>query len=76
MKLIPNNIDVTEQFVILNRFLDMVERWQKYAIENDIDATELLEASGVKCYKINKRLAGFEIVDFEKYLMFVLKYSG
>lgn len=79
MKLIPNDISVTEQFEIYNRFIEMVIQWDgRYPFDpKHINTKRLLKESGVKCYHVSNanRLAGFEIVDHKKYMVFVLKYA-
>jgi hypothetical protein len=76
-KLIPNNITVSEQFVILTNFMTIVSKWDKGQFPCNVD--KLLEDSGVKCTHLGPRrrhrLGGFEVVDEKKYLFFVLKWS-
>lgn len=81
MKLIPNDITVEQQFKILGKFLRLVENWAgvpRYNIDQicfEIDVDELLKDSGVKCQLLNNRLVGFEIVNKQAYLMFMLRWS-
>ena len=79
MKLIPNDISVTEQFELYNRFIEMVIKWDgRYPFDpKHIDTVKLLSDSGIKCYHASyaNRLAGFEVIDQQKYTIFLLKYS-
>ena len=75
-KLIPNNITVSEQFVILTNFMTMVSKWDRGQFPCSV--AKLLEDSGVKCTHLGPhrhRLGGFEVIDEKKYLFFVLKWS-
>lgn len=84
IKLIPNNLTVSEQFAKYNQFIEMVQRWDGRvpwdAVPWDakrIDTDRLLKESGVRCYlaNYNTRLAGLEIVDTRAYIFFVLKWA-
>lgn len=81
MKLIPNDISVTQQFKILGEFLKLVEKWagvepyQLGPVYVDLDVDQLLKDSGVKCQIMGNRLTGFDIVDDKAYLLFLLKWS-
>ena len=76
-KLIPNDITVSEQHAHRDQFMSMVRRWSDSYEKYDVDA--LLEDSGVKCYYVRaismQCLAGFEVVDEQKYMWFKLKWS-
>jgi hypothetical protein len=84
MKLIPNNVDIMEQFRIRNEFMEMVDSWliDKYPgeiLSDDLLPGELLNASGVRCHLVknnaNRVLAGFEIVDKKRYAWWLLKWK-
>ena len=77
VKLIPQDVDIYEQFRRRDNFINMVKRWCR-ADPNSykISTTELLKASGVRCWYMGTNLAGFELLDPEQYTMFVLKYSS
>ena len=75
-KLISNDITVSEQMVVRDQFLKLVQNWQGHWQTTDIHL--LLLASGVKCQYVSKytcNLSGFEVVDEKKYLFFVLEWS-
>jgi hypothetical protein len=77
MKLIPNNVDIYEQFRRRDQFVKMVEKWSsKSARGGRIDLKELLKHSGVQCHYVGENLAGFELVNKEAYTMFVLKWAA
>lgn len=76
VKLIPQDVDIYEQFRRRDEFIAMVRRWSKlHPSYHKISTTELLKASGVRCWYMGTNLAGFELLDPEQYTMFVLKYS-
>ena len=82
MRLIPNNIDVSEQFKIRYRFIEMVSRWyDEVNHENSylediafINTTLLLKESGIRCHYVTGNLAGFFLEDEQQYIAFTLKY--
>ena len=86
VKLIPNNITVTEQFAIKSRILSAIDRWvagryPEYALTGFSYTNELLreleEDAGlrVSLIRVNGPFRGFELVDPVKYSYFLLKYS-
>lgn len=79
IKLIPNDITVSEQFEKYNYFMEMVRRWDsRFPWDpKKIDTARLLKESGVRCYlaNYNSRLAGLEIIDTRAYIFFVLKWA-
>ena len=77
VKLIPQDVDIYEQFRRRDEFVNMVKRWCKADPNHHrISTTELLKASGVRCWYMGDHLAGFELLDNELYMMFKLKYSA
>ena len=78
MKLIPNDITVSEQHAIRDRFSNQVDKWeetQPARERNDKYLDQLVNASGVKCQFLRGRLIGFNIVDEKKYAWFLLKWG-
>lgn len=84
MKLIPNNITVGEQFALKYKFIKMVENWADSTRQSiPYDLEKLQEASGVKCKYVKSKfmekgyfdICGFDVVDREAYLIFLLKWS-
>ena len=77
VKLIPRDADIYEQFRRRDNFINMVKRWcREDPNSHKISTTELLKASGVRCWYMGTNLAGFELLDREQYTIFVLKYSS
>ena len=82
MKLIPNDVDINEQFRRRAQFVNMVKQWNftvnNVPITNDelgIDLNKLQQASGVRCYRVGRNLTGFELVDEKIYTMWMLRWS-
>jgi hypothetical protein len=82
MKLIPNDVDINEQFRRRAQFVNMAKRWNftvnNVPITNDesrIDLNKLQQASGVQCYRVGRNLTGFELVDEKIYTMWMLRWS-
>jgi hypothetical protein len=82
MKLIPNDVDINEQFRRRAQFVNMAKRWNftvnNVPITNDesrIDLNKLQQASGVRCYRVGQNLTGFELVDEKIYTMWMLRWS-
>lgn len=77
VKLIPNDVDIYEQFRRRDEFIMCVKRWCRADPNlSKISTIELLKASGVRCWYMGTNLAGFELLDREQYLIFKLKYSA
>jgi hypothetical protein len=77
MKLIPNNVDIYEQFRRREQFVNMVAKWAKTPVSGGhLDLKELEKHSGVQCHYVGQNLAGFELVNKEAYTVFVLKWSS
>jgi hypothetical protein len=87
VKLIPNDITVSEQYAIRDHFSKMVKRWEHtrpssaYVYEF---LDQLVTESGVQCQMIGHhagringgaRLTGYDIVDEKKYAWFLLKWG-
>ena len=76
VKLIPSDISISEQLERRNRFVAMVERWNRCSIySGKINVKQLLIDSGVRCYYVGENLAGFEILDEEDFMLFILKWA-
>ena len=79
-KLIPNDINILEQFRIRDHFEQMVDRWGgrnqitiSYTYRANLKRLE--EDSGVRCHYIGTRLAGYELVNEKAYIMFILTWG-
>ena len=82
IKLIPNDINVSEQLRIRNQFVSIVGKWKQSLLVNtdkkylELELQCLEEDSGVRCHYTNHgELAGFKIVDEKIYAWFVLRWS-
>lgn len=78
-KLIPNDVDIYEQFRRRERFIKLVERWSGIpgftGLYFKVNLEQLEEDSGVRCFYVGDNLAGFDIVDERMYAFFILKWS-
>lgn len=77
-KLIPNDITVTEQLALRQRFMRMVDKCKDSLPVNagKVDLEWLLKDSGVQCHQsFPDELLGFNIVDERAYVWFVLRWS-
>ena len=82
IKLIPNDINVSEQLRIRNQFVSIVENWKKSLLANtskkylELELQWLERDSGVRCHYTNHgALTGFKIVDEKMYAWFVLRWA-
>jgi len=82
IKLIPNNINVSEQFRIRTQFVGMVRKWRQSLLATtskkylELELQWLERDSGVRCHYTNHgELAGFKLVDEKIYAWFVLRWS-
>lgn len=88
MKLIPNNISVSEQFAIRNKLTETINRWLStrfridknhyWSIQYNEYCLDILENEcGIRCHLHNGNnkgvLTGFVVTNQEKYLWFSLK---
>jgi hypothetical protein len=84
VKLIPNNITVSEQFALRYHYDQMATSWFLETFTgpdgfgwNNERLAVLEEASGIRCYCIrDMQMAGYELVDEKKFAWFTLKYAG
>ena len=88
VKLIPNTISVTEQFLKKKQLMDGIKRWTEYRYKKDTDtdywafvhtdaSLDTLEKEcGIRCgyIKGTNSLTKFEMVNEKKYLVFVLRW--
>jgi hypothetical protein len=76
MKLISNDITVTEQFAIRAAFNRAAARWNKDSYLHGADMDALRVESGVRCTYIKCRgLVGFDLEDPVQYTCFLLRWS-
>lgn len=80
MKLVPNDVDIYEQFRRKAQFIKMVERWSgKQSVSGPssykIDVKSLEEESGVRCEYFRHNLVGFELVNRKAYTMWLMRWS-
>jgi hypothetical protein len=80
MKLVPDNVDIYEQFRRRNQFVRMVERWAgKKSVSGPycykVDVKLLEEESGIRCEYLRQNLVRFELVDQKAYTMWLMRWS-
>jgi hypothetical protein len=86
MKLITNDMTVSQQFQVRYRIDHLCENWYRHV--NDVSnwygivwskpmLALLEEHAGMRCSSVNndQQLTGYELVDEKKYSWFVLQYS-
>lgn len=80
MKLIPNDITVSEQFALRSKIDSAINNWlhdesTPFNSHSNKSVAELERVSGIRCtYLENLVLGGYELVDEEKYSWFLLKW--
>ena len=81
MKLIPNDITVTEQFALRKKLDLMIDNWlydksSPFTMHSDKSVAELERVSGIRCTCLGETsIGGYELVDEAKYTWFVLRWS-
>jgi hypothetical protein len=77
-KLIPNDVDIYEQFRRRDQFIKMAAEWAGAPVTGGyspkIDLDQLEKDSGVRCIYVGDNLAGFELVDERAWAIFILKW--
>lgn len=75
-RLIPSDASISRQFEIRNQLVLKIERWAGHKINSvwpKIDVASLEKASGIRCHYVGDNLAGFNLVDEQAYLLFILR---
>ena len=81
VKLIPNDITVSEQFRIRKSIIDGIYKWSGKKNFKDIDLKQLETETGIRCqlivhdYMPNGMLINFECVDPKLYIWFTLRWK-
>ena len=81
MKLIPNNITVSEQLAIRRDINSIIDNWlydksTPFTMHSDKSVAELERVSGIRCTRVGENsIAGYELVDEAKYTWFVLRWA-
>jgi hypothetical protein len=81
MKLIPNNINVSEQLAIRRDIDRIIDNWlldesTPFIRHSDESVTELEQVSGIRCTCVGENsIGGYELVDEAKYMWFVLRWT-
>lgn len=80
MKIIPNDIKITEQLRLRDDILSKIYKWSGGKRFRDIDLKQLEAETGVRCQLIipdhmqNGTLINFECVDTKLYTWFTLRW--
>lgn len=78
MKMIPNDIAVSQQCEIRFRFVNAINKWCQAnggPGHWGIDLDQLREITGVRCYRFYDNLSGFDIEDPQAYMWFMLSWG-